>query len=217
MNLFKQNTQRFVKEQIHPEYTLLQATWNESVIKTSLPWMPTNRKRVLSLGAFIAAMEMSFKDYYDEIICVDHESYLPNWKPSNVSFHQADLDSSEWALPENFFDVCFMNEIIEHFLWSPIPLLKWVKNHSSLLVISTPDDAEWPPMTQPWSRYQHFSAIPSAFPGAKGNPKPMFHTKQYKQAEFIELLDFCGFRLVDFCRVGEGHHQMLAICTPRSD
>jgi len=43
----------------------------------------------------------------------------------------------------------------------------------------------------------------------------MTHCKQYTQVEFIELLDFCGFKVVELQRVGNGSHQMMAICSPR--
>jgi|APSaa5957512535_1039671.scaffolds.fasta_scaffold31250_1 hypothetical protein len=62
-----------------------------------------------------------------------------------------------------------------------------------------------------------FSAIPSPFPGATGNPAPMFHCKQYSQSEFIELLTSCGFRLLEFRRIGTESKQMLAICTSRAE
>lgn len=212
---FSEYTESLIKHKIHPEYAQLQSSWNTEVIKYSARWMPLADSKIISMGAFTGPVEMAFKDEYTEVVCVDHQSFLPRWKPKNVKFVAADLDSSTWVLPEEHFDVCFMNEIIEHFLWSPVPLLKWVSKHSHVLVISTPDDDEWPPMSHPWCRYQHFSAIPSAFPGSKGNPKPMFHTKQYKQYEFMELLDKCGFRVMEFVRIGEGKHQMLAIAQPK--
>ena len=41
------------------------------------------------------------------------------------------------------------------------------------------------------------------------------HIKQYKMSEFVELLGESGFRVIELVRVGEGKHQMLAICQPR--
>ncbi len=73
-----------------------------------------------------------------------------------------------------------------------------------MLVITAPDDNEWPEMTiHPYTRYQHFSAIPSPFPGATGNPTPpVLHGKQYSQSEFIELLTSCGLCLTEFKHIG---------------
>ena len=66
-----------------------------------------------------------------------------------------------------------------------------------------------------WTTRAHFKDIPAARPGARGNPHPMSHCKQYSQHEFIELLDYSGFRVVELQRVGGGGHQMLAIAQIR--
>ncbi len=177
-----------------------------------------NRGKLLSLGSFLGLAEMSYAGIFEEVVCVDQDNYLPSFKPDNLSFHQTDLDSSFWTLPEGRFDICFMVEILEHLFWSPVPILKALQKKCNMLVITTPDDNEWPEMTiHPYTRYQHFSAIPPPFPGATGNPAPMFHCKQYSQSESIELLTLCGFRLIEFRRIGTDSKQMLAICTSRGE
>jgi hypothetical protein len=207
------------KEPTHKEYCDLQMTWNYQVLLHSshlaLGGM-INRDRLLSLGSFLGLAEMAYAEIFKEVVCVDQHNFLPSFKPENITFHQADLDSSAWTLPEGRFNICFMIEILEHLFWSPIPLLKSLHACCDMLVITTPDDDEWPPMTiHPYTRYQRFDAIPSAFPGATGNPAPMFHCKQYSQSEFIDLLTFCGFRIVEFRRIGLDSKQMLIICTSR--
>ncbi len=200
------------------EYSNLQLTWNNDIINKSVPWIPTKTERLLGIGSFQGALEIAMSHFFEKVVCVDHESYLPKWKPDNVFFHKANIDSNEWKMPEENtpFDVTYMIETIEHLLWSPVPLLKWVRNNSHLFVLSTPDDQEWPAMEiKPWTRHQHFKNIPPAFPGAQGNPEPMYHCKQYNQAEFMELLDFAGFRVLEFFRTGAGGHQMVAIAQPR--
>ena len=213
-------TDRAFKETEHKEYCDLQMTWNYQVLIHTSSYAlggAINRDRMISLGSFLGLMEMAYAGIFTEVVCVDQHNFMPSFKPENILFHLADLDSSTWALPDKRFNICFMVEILEHLLWSPVPLLKWIHAHCEMLAITTPDDNEWPQMTiRPYTRYQHFDAIPSAYPGATGNPTPMFHCKQYSQSEFIELLTFCGFRLIEFRRIGLDSKQMLAICTPAS-
>lgn len=207
------------KKESDAEYAKLQLTWNKDILERSFEYIPKESGKMMGIGSFMGALELSLADRFDEVICVDHKSYLPKWKPENVKFHKANIDTASWKLPEldgeTRYDVIYFIETIEHLLWSPLPLLKWVQKNCHLFVISTPDDNEWPEMDiNPWNRYQHFSKIPPASPGVKGNPKPMFHTKQYKLSEFIELLEFSGFRVIEFFRTGEGKNQMVAICQP---
>src|SRR4030042_1527506 len=222
-NYFNYYTKKIISERRDPqqnEYSQLQLTWNLDILNRSISWIPKSTDKLIGLGSYQGEIEISLSHFFNKVICVDHKSYLPNWKPKNVFFYKADIDSGDWRLPndEGMFDVCYLIEIIEHLLWSPIPLLKWMKTFSHISVISTPDDKEWPAMEiRPWIRYQHFKSIPSASPGVKGNPEPINHCKQYTQSEFIELLDFVGFRLLEFFRTGEGKHQMVAICSPRQD
>lgn len=199
------------------DYAHLQYTWNREIMERSVPFIPVGAKQAIGIGSFQGALEMSLAHFMDKVTCVDHESFLPDWKPENVVFHRANIDSNEWELPEDtMFDVAYFIETIEHLLWSPLPILKWMKTYSHVSVISTPDDAEWPPMLiRPWTRYTSFRNIPAAAPGVGSNPMPMHHCKQYTQAEFIEMLDFVGFRVIEFFRVGDGKHQMVAIVQPR--
>lgn len=203
------------------EYAELQLTWNRDILDRSFPHLPKSTSQAIGIGSFHGALEMALAHFYDKVVAVDHKPYLPRWKPSNVLFHKANIDSGSWKLPERRedeprFEVCYFIETIEHLLWSPLPLLEWIHKNCHMAVISTPDDIEWPAMEiQPWTRYQHFSKIPPAFPGAPSNPNPMFHTKQYGQAEFVEMLDSMHFRLNEFFRTGEGKHQMVAIVQPR--
>jgi len=218
LNYLKNYTKRITSDGKHVEYSELQLTWNRDILERSIHWIPETTDKLIGIGSFQGALEISLSHFFNKVICVDHKSFLPKWKPKNVFFHKADLDTNDWNLPEGMFDICYIIETIEHFLWSPIPLLKWAKANSHITVISTPDDKEWPPMKiKPWTRYQHFMSIPLAFPGSTANPEPMEHCKQYSQDEFIELLTFVGFRLEEFFRTGEGHHQMVAICSPRQD
>jgi hypothetical protein len=208
------------KEGDERDYANLQHTWNKDILERAANYVPPEAKKIIGIGSFNGALEMAFSPYMEQIVCVDHESFLPKWKPSNLEFLQANLDSNEWKLPEDqgMFDMSFCIETIEHLLWSPLPLLTWMRTYSHIAVISTPDDDEWPKMQiRPWTRYQHFSHLPAAAPGVQGNPMPMHHCKQYKQAEFIEMLDFVGFRVLEFFRVGDGKHQMCAIVQPRND
>jgi hypothetical protein len=201
------------------DYANLQYTWNRDILERATKYIPDQASKIIGIGSFQGALEMALSPFMDEVIAVDHESFLPKWKPENVKFLQANIDSNDWKLPEDqgMFDMSFCIETIEHLLWSPLPLLTWMKTYSHISVISTPDDDEWPAMQiRPWTRYQHFSHLPSAAPGVQGNPMPMHHCKQYKQAEFIEMLDFVGFRVLEFFRVGEGKHQMCAIVQPRN-
>ncbi len=171
---------------------------------------------MIGIGSFQGALEIGMSRFFNSVTCVDHKSYLPAWKPKNVIFHKANIDSAGWVLPEKHYDVCYFIETIEHLLWSPLPLLKWIKTHCNVAIISTPDDREWPTMdNHPWTRYQNYKNIPTASPGAKSNPLPMYHCKQYTPSEFIEMLEFAGFRVIEFFRVGDGKHQMAAVVEPR--
>jgi len=201
------------------DYARLQLTWNHDILDRSLNYMPRDSKSIMGIGAFMGMLEMALAPYSNKVVAVDFKDFMPRWRPSNVKFHKANIDTGDWKLPASDggrYDAIYLIETIEHLLWSPVPLLKWMQQNCHMAVISTPDDDEWPPMeVHPWSRYQHFTQIPSAAPGSKSNPLPMFHSKQYNQAEFIELLDFAGFRVNEFFRTGEGHHQMVAIVQPR--
>lgn len=214
-------TQRLAREKQGDDrdYANLQYTWNKQILERSFDFIPKTATKAIGIGSFHGALEMALSPFMEEVWCVDHESFLPEWKPDNITFHQANIDSAEWELPEDkgMFDVAYCIETIEHLLWSPLPLLKWMKTYSHISVISTPDDDEWPKMDiRPWTRYQTFMNIPAAAPGVAGNPRPMHHCKQYKQDELIEMLDFVGFRVLEFFRVGDGGHQMCVVVQPRN-
>jgi hypothetical protein len=219
LGLYQDLVRSAVQSTAHPEYCALQATWNQQVIDLSSKFVldgSIGRDRMLSIGSFLGMVEVAYASVFKEVVCVDQDDYLLRPRPDNVVHHKADLDTASWILPPGRFNICFMVEILEHFLWSPIPLLKSLQQTCDMLVITTPDDREWPALPpRPSSRFQHFSAIPSAAEGALGNPNPMSHCKQYSQEEFVELLAYCGFRLVEFHRIGHGGRQMLALCTPR--
>lgn len=216
---FDQLTQRSIngsRTKSDKEYAELQLSWNRDIILRCLNYLPTERNEIIGIGSFLGVLEMSFADHYKKVTCVDFKNFLPSWSPKNVLFTKANIDSATWQLPEKMYDACFFIETIEHLLWSPMPLLKWMKTHSHYSIISTPDDREWPEMhIHPWNRYQSYQNIPPASPGAKGNPIPMEHCKQYTQTELISLLDDVGFRVVEFFRTGEGGHQMVVIVQPR--
>ncbi len=201
------------------DYAKLQLTWNHDILARSLDYLPRESNRIMGIGSFYGTLEMALAPYAEEVVCVDFKNFLPRWHQKNIRFHKANIDTSTWNLPAlktGRYDAVYLIETIEHLLWSPLPLLKWVQQNSHMAVISTPDDDEWPPMeVHPWSHFQSYKSIPPAFPGAKSNPSPMFHTKQYKQTEFIEMLDHVGFRVNEFFRTGDGRHQMVAVVQPR--
>lgn len=219
IDVYRESTRRAAEGSAHAEYCVLQSTWNQKVVDISSRYVldgSIGRDRALSLGSFLGLVEIAYAKVFQEVVCVDQDDYLAAFRPPNLSLHKADLDTSKWVMPEGRFNICFMVEILEHFLWSPVALLKWIQANCDMLVITTPDDREWPALgAKPYMRHQHFSAIPGATGEVAGNPEPMSHCKQYTQEEFIELLSFCGFRLVEFQRVGSGSNQMLAVCTPR--
>jgi len=219
IDLYRASTRRAAEASVHSEYCVLQSTWNQKVLEISSRYVldgSIGRDRALSLGSFLGLTEIAYGSVFQEVVCVDQDDYLADFRPPNLRLHKADLDTSKWVMPEGRFNICFMVEILEHFLWSPVALLKWIHANCDMLVITTPDDCEWPTLaTRPYMRHQHFSAVPAATGDVAGNPEPMSHCKQYTQEEFIELLSFCGFRLLEFQRVGAGSNQMLAVCTPR--
>ncbi len=213
---FNEVTDRCIKDDIYVDYCKIQRDWNEPVLRCLGKHVNLPAEKLMVIGSFLGLPEIALSPYYKNVTGVDIENFhIPNM-PSNVGFYKADIDQSDWTLPEEFFDTIMMVEVLEHLLWSPVPLLKWIAKHCSVFAVTTPDDNEWPELNlKPYMRYCHFSAIPNAIPGAPSNPEPMTHCKQYSQVEFIELLDFCGFKVLEQQRVGEGGHQMLAICNPR--
>ncbi|MCK4795100.1 MAG: methyltransferase domain-containing protein [Desulfobacteraceae bacterium] len=201
----------------HSEYIALQKSWNESVLRYFNRWLPPRGGRIVSIGSFLGAPEIVLSDEVREVVCCDLDDYLPIDRPANVSFNKISLDSDLMNLPEGHFDACFCIEVLEHLRWSPMPLLQWVVQHCNFVLISTPDNKEWPPVKNaPWTTTKHFSRIPFATAESTGNPKPMEHCKQYSQTEFIDLLDQAGFRVIELQRIGEGGHQMLALASPRT-
>jgi hypothetical protein len=160
---------------------------------------------------------MALAKSVQQLVCCDLENFLPKNLPNNIKFHQVNIDSHKMNLPDRHFDICLCVELLEHLRYSPIPLIKWMKSNCDLLVISTPDNDEWPPLeNKPWTTKAHFDVIPFAKEGDQGNPEPMNHCKQYSQLEFVELLNAMGFRVEEMCRIGEGGHQLLIAATPRN-
>ena len=202
----------------HAEYINLQKTWNEPVLKYFSRYLPPATGNIISIGSFLGASETALSDEVHEIICCDLDDYLSKDRSGNMIFNKINLDSYPLNMPGGHFNACLCIEVLEHLRWSPVPLLQWIRNHCDLLVISTPDDNEWPPVkNENWTTTSHFSHIPVATAESAGNPVPMEHCKQYTQTEFIELLDKTGFRIVELQRVGTGGHQMLAIAIPRHE
>jgi hypothetical protein len=205
------------QKSLHKDYVRLQLTWNRDVLRYFGRYLPQQGSdcSMISLGPFLGILETVLSEHFQTVLLVDMNNEIV-FPTNNMPFLAMNLDSCHWSLPEVTYDVCLMVELIEHLMWSPVPLLKWVATHSRLAVITTPDDAEWPPLPpEPYMRYLHFSTIPPPFPGCTGNPNAMNHCKQYECAEFIELLCRVGLRVLEFQRIGLGHHQMLAICEPR--
>ncbi len=217
LSIFDKTTDMHIQNGLHSEYCLIQKYWNRPIIDALVNHVHAPAGKMMVLGSFLGITETAMAGCFDEITGVDLENFYPaSLLPNNVKFHKANLDSCSWELPNEFYDVVMMVEVLEHLMWSPISLLKWISKHCSIFAVTTPDDREWPVLDDlPYMRHTHFSTIPPAFEGASGNPEPMKHCKQYTQEEFIELLSFCGFKLLELKRVGEGGHQMLAICTPR--
>lgn len=202
----------------HQEYHQIQLVWTSDVWKIAPKYFPEQLSRCLDIGAFTGINSIAFSSLAQEVIAMDQHSFLPDWLPPNIHFCEADIDTADWEgkIPAGPYDVCFMVEVLEHLRWSPIPFLKWLNKHVNLLVITTPDDAEWPSIEiHPWSQFGHYRYIPTAFPGCTGNPSPMYHVKQYQQHEFVELLSECDFRVLELNRVGTGKHQLVAVCQPR--
>lgn len=208
----------YKKETKYQEYCKLQVSWNYPVLQIISKYLISgivNRDKIISLGPFLGLTESALSTVFKDVCCVDLNNFL--YSPtSNMRFHQADMDGGDWELPDEHFNILMAVEFLEHLMWSPVSFLRWAKSHVDMLIITTPDDSEWPPMQpKPWTRYQHWSSIPAAHPGVKGNPAPMFHCKQYTQDEFVELLTATGFRILELRRIGFDSKQMLAICTSR--
>jgi 2-polyprenyl-3-methyl-5-hydroxy-6-metoxy-1,4-benzoquinol methylase len=188
----------------HSDYITLQKTWNTKVLEV-LNSKINPESNIVSIGSFLGSAEIALAKSTHEIVCCDLESYLPKKLPNNVKFHQVNIDSNNLNLPERHFDICLCIELLEHLRYSPIPMLDWIKSNCNLLVISTPDDDEWPSgENKPWTTKAHFSDIPFAKKGDQGNPTPMNHCKQYSQYEFVELLHLMDFRIEEMCRIHIG-------------
>jgi len=207
---------RLIRDCGHKEYHDISEIWNLDIWQYAEKYLEQLSGNAIDIGAFTGFNSFSLSEYFEKVYSIDHVCYLPDDRPDNIEFIEADIDSYNYKLPDEFFNVCFMVEILEHLRWSPLPLLKWLASHVGLLFITTPDDDEWPPLKDhEWVQRGHYSKLPVAYEGCKGNPIPMEHVKQYKMPEFIELLSECGFRVIELVRVGEGKHQLLAICQPR--
>lgn len=202
--------------QVNPEYARLQATWNRRIIEEvfqAATARTSARDRLLSVGSFYGFAESALSLIYKSVLCADLENFLID-PPLNVGFVAANIDTAGWTLPDARYDCIMFVEMLEHLIWSPLPLLSWMRQHGERLFITTPDAKEWPDMKpHPWTRLSHFSDIPIAPPGETGNPNPMEHAKQYTVAEFVELLSTTGWRVERLSRVGAGGHQILLECT----
>ena len=208
---------RLIRDCGHAEYHEISEVWNLDIWRHADEYLRHLSGNAMDIGAFTGFNSFCLSQYFDKVYSVDHVCYLPDDRPENIEFVQADIDTHDYRLPDEFFNACFMIEILEHLRWSPLPLLKWLATHVGLLFITTPDDDEWPPLKDhEWVQKGHYSELPVATEGCEGNPIPMEHVKQYTMSEFVELLGECGFRVIELVRVGEGRHQMLAICQPRT-
>lgn len=200
----------------HKEYHEISKVWNTDVWMHANRYLNSNYNNALDLGAFTGFNSILLSRICKNVYSLDHECYLPKDKPKNIDFVKSNIDTVDYNIPDINIDVCFMIEILEHLRWSPIPLLKTLSTQVKLLFITTPDDEEWPPLEDhEWVHKCHYRDIPVAFEGCEGNPLPMNHVKQYKSSEFVELLEECGFRINELVRIGEGKHQLLAICQPK--
>ena len=200
----------------HREYIELQKTWNEPILRYFSRWIPLYNGRVASIGSFLGGLEIGLSQNVEEIICCDIDNFLPVNIPLNLKFHKISLDTNNANMPKGKFDVCFCIEVIEHLRYSPLPMLDWMRRNCKFVVISSPDDNEWPPVKDSyWTTKEHFTSIPLPTLGCEGNPIPMEHCKQYSQHELVELLDAVGFRIIEFQRVGSGGHQLLIMATPK--
>ncbi len=209
---------RLIRDCGHAEYHQISEVWNRDIWHYAEKYVEALSGNAIDIGAFTGFNSFCLSAYFDKVYSVDHVCYLPEDRPGNIEFVEADIDSHDYKLPDKFFNACFMVEILEHLRWSPLPLLKWLATHVGLLFITTPDDDEWPPLKDhEWVHRGHYSQLPLAYEGCEANPIPMEHVKQYKMSEFVELLSECGFRVIELVRVGEGKHQMLAICQPRAN
>ena len=207
---------RLIRDCGHAEYHEISEVWNLDIWRYADKYLKGLSGNAIDIGAFTGFNSFCLSEYFDKVYSVDHVCYLPDDRPDNIEFVEADIDSYNYKLPDEFFNACFMIEILEHLRWSPLPLLKWLSTHVGLLFITTPDDDEWPPLKDhAWVHGGHYSELPVAYESCEGNPIPMEHIKQYKMSEFVELLGESGFRVIELVRVGEGKHQMLAICQPR--
>src|SRR5665213_1055966 len=118
----KSMSKRLADESKHAsdaDYAKLQLTWNYDILDRSLDYMPRESFQMMGIGSFLGTVEMALAPYFKEVMCVDFKSFLPRWKPENVKFHKANVDTGNWKLPSlnnERYDAIYFIETIEHLL-----------------------------------------------------------------------------------------------------
>jgi len=178
-----------------------------------------NAKKVLDIGALFGTMSVflsknglqvtSLDGYVDEIPDDIKLKY-------NLAFIFANLETEIYPpLPECYFDLVVMSEILEHLNYNPIPVLLMIRktlNRDGYLIINTPDDETYPQIQDgPVARRVHYFDIPLY---KNGLPRQSFpHSKQYKLDEFQNLLTDCGFKIKELSKFEyEGIHMLAIAC-----
>lgn len=105
-------------------------------------------------------------------------------------------------LPKNYYDIIVMSEVLEHLNYNPIPPLVYLRSllkSNGKMIITTPDNDNYPPIeNSPVARRSHFLKIPTY--KLKSHRQSFPHSKQYDESEFRELLQTCGFNILEILK-----------------
>lgn len=114
-----------------------------------LKYLPNKPLRLIDLGCgnggFIRAILSDRKHYNDEIWLVEPEINSFNDTPMVFKKFNTDIESALEKLPNDYFDVIVLNDVLEHLLW-PEKILDNLKDKLSTegrFVISLPNFNFW--------------------------------------------------------------------------
>jgi SAM-dependent methyltransferase len=198
---------------INPERHENQSTYDNTLIENyAWPYMaliPVSAppegsgyrpSRVLDVGCAYGSLSIGAKIQGYDVVATDYDSTYAN-KPvlekMGIGFHEWDLYADCPIEKSNgLFDVAIFTEVLEHLDFNPIIALLKIRDllrTGGKLVLSTPRRED----SRNWESNDLVSPLPhwSHLPFVRGPVREDRHYHIYSQAELIELLDVCGFRV----------------------
>jgi len=120
-------------------------------------------------------------------------------KKNNIDLEILDVEQHNFPMKDNTFDTVIFTEVMEHFLFSPIPCLQEIHRvlkPGGKLILTVPSAITLPKRIYPWFGFQTRSSV-KKFYTVKRNVfgRPYFdrHNRLFTKDEAVELVKEGGF------------------------